>query len=578
MSSAASADDPIIDEISIGVPVACSMAVSSGDGEYELTIDSNSYGEVAGSTMNIACNDNSGFAVYAIGFTGDSYTDQNHTKLIGSPAEVGNISTGVATSGNTSDWAMWLTASSSAGVNYPAVITDGTNGTEDFTAYHVVPDTFTKVAYRAAGTDVGTNAEGSSITAHYMVFAASSQPAGTYTGQVKYVLVHPAIATAPSYPYTVSFDATSTSTGSSLSGTGAMDDQAIFYNVATVLSPNTFNAPSGYHFDSWNTSQDGTGTSYADGAVVTNITGATAGGLVVLYAIWEETIVSFEQAFAQNNISKYNNTNYYSMQSLNSAICSLVSRRQTITLIDSRDDSTYEVIKLEDGNCWMRDNLALDVADASVQANLTNATTNASNTSLGYLKGTTTRNPNNDPDGQYATAAASASWATNSYSAPLIFTASKNSSIASATITGEDTWKYGIYYNYCAVSAGSYCYGNGASATGGPTTDPNPSGLIDVAEDICPKNWRMPTAGGDYHTLYYGGYGYNSIVNYRTILHIPFSGYVWGGEAFEQGVNGSEWSSTWGNDARMIRLFLDNDLTGWYNRSNGIPVRCIVGA
>ena len=55
--------------------------------------------------------------------------------------------------------------------------------------YGIVPPYWTKVASRASGTtDMD---EGSSFTTTYAVYASSSQYAGTYQGQVKYILVHP---------------------------------------------------------------------------------------------------------------------------------------------------------------------------------------------------------------------------------------------------------------------------------------------------------------------------------------------------------------------------------------------------
>ena len=56
--------------------------------------------------------------------------------------------------------------------------------------YGVVPAYWAKVASRASGTtDMD---EGSSFTTTYAVYASSNQHAGTYVGQVKYVLTHPA--------------------------------------------------------------------------------------------------------------------------------------------------------------------------------------------------------------------------------------------------------------------------------------------------------------------------------------------------------------------------------------------------
>ena len=85
--------------------------------------------------------------------------------------------------------------------------------------------------------------------------------------------------------YTVHFNPTSTATGSSVSGTGTMNDQLIAEGIATQLNSNTFTAPNGYYFAGWNTAQDGSGTTYADTQSVTDLT--TVGSTITLYAMWD---------------------------------------------------------------------------------------------------------------------------------------------------------------------------------------------------------------------------------------------------------------------------------------------------
>ncbi|HUZ40712.1 MAG TPA: fibronectin type III domain-containing protein, partial [Acidimicrobiales bacterium] len=70
---------------------------------------------------------------------------------------------------------------------------------------------------------------------------------------------------------TVTFDANT--------GTGTMASESVTSGVATALTTDTF-TKTGYSFKGWNTKADGTGTSYADGALIT-----LTGGLA-LYAQW----------------------------------------------------------------------------------------------------------------------------------------------------------------------------------------------------------------------------------------------------------------------------------------------------
>ena len=76
--------------------------------------------------------------------------------------------------------------------------------------------------------------------------------------------------------YTVSFDANG--------GEGTMDAQSLTYDTQAALSANAFTR-AGYTFTGWNTARDGSGTAYADGQTIVNLT-AVNGGTVTLYAQW----------------------------------------------------------------------------------------------------------------------------------------------------------------------------------------------------------------------------------------------------------------------------------------------------
>ena len=68
--------------------------------------------------------------------------------------------------------------------------------------------------------------------------------------------------------------------------TGTMANQDFTYNTAQPLTANAFTR-TGYTFAGWNTAANGSGTSYADGQSVSNLT-ATNGGTVDLYAQWTD--------------------------------------------------------------------------------------------------------------------------------------------------------------------------------------------------------------------------------------------------------------------------------------------------
>ena len=87
-------------------------------------------------------------------------------------------------------------------------------------------------------------------------------------------------ANAAPITYTVTFDKNSTS------ATGTMANQSFKYDTAQNLTANAYSWES-HSFTGWNTSSDGQGTSYADGASVSNLT-TTDGATVTLYAQWVE--------------------------------------------------------------------------------------------------------------------------------------------------------------------------------------------------------------------------------------------------------------------------------------------------
>ena len=202
-SSMASADDDtnVVDQINITVPVACTLS-GTGMSSHNATINNGQYNSAIGETaLKAFCNDNNGFAIYAIGYTDD--TDGKNVLTNSTLGSTYDIVTGTATSGNTSNWAMKLSVVTSPTPTYPIIIAGSTDDTEkeqgdpDFTTFQEVPDDYEKVAYRTAGTDIGTGAEGTTLKTTYQAYINTTQPAGTYTGQVKYTLVHPYSAAAP---------------------------------------------------------------------------------------------------------------------------------------------------------------------------------------------------------------------------------------------------------------------------------------------------------------------------------------------------------------------------------------------
>ena len=209
--------DDVVDTITITVPSSCSMSstIATGD-EHTAEINNGQYNSAIGETIIKAfCNDNEGFAIYAIG-----YTDNELGKNVLTNSTLGSthdIVTGTAITGNTSNWAMKLSTITSPTPTYPIIIAGSTADTlkqqndPDFSNFTEVPDEYEKVAYRTSATDInpeGSNtAEGSTIKTTYQAYISPTQAAGEYTGQVKYTMIHPHNEAAPVIPVTIA-DAT----------------------------------------------------------------------------------------------------------------------------------------------------------------------------------------------------------------------------------------------------------------------------------------------------------------------------------------------------------------------------------
>ena len=173
------------DSLAISVPSSCTLA-SSVDEAHSASIINGTYrSDIGTTTLSTFCNDKNGYSVYAIG---DSLNSEGNNTLVGSNGS--NISSGTATSGDTSQWAMKLALKAGDTSPTPPTIIP------PFNNYATVPTTWTKVAtIPSSTTDMK---EGSNFTTTYATYISPTQAAGTYLGQVKYLLTHPSAATPTS--------------------------------------------------------------------------------------------------------------------------------------------------------------------------------------------------------------------------------------------------------------------------------------------------------------------------------------------------------------------------------------------
>lgn len=292
-SAGVKADDTtVVDEITVMIPAACSMSSTISQGnEHTDTLMPGEYKADIGTTdVQVFCNDFAGFAVYAIGFSGDT---DGTTNMIGTTTGQ-TIPTGTDSTGSVSNWAMKVikvdNPVSGDPVTYNPNNLSITNG---YNTYHTVPNTYVKVAnYEAAsgsGPSTTDTTLGSKFQTTYAASVSASQAADTYVGKVKYLLMHPATVVPGSY--TLAYDKNG--------GSGTNMTSETVSNLSThTLKTNSYTAPSGYSFAGWCTIQDTTqtpqtsckGVSYANQGVlpVSPDASATSGETFTLYAYWKK--------------------------------------------------------------------------------------------------------------------------------------------------------------------------------------------------------------------------------------------------------------------------------------------------
>ena len=180
------------DNLAISVPSSCTLS-SLINGEHSKSILNGTYESGIGqSIITTYCNDRNGYVVYAIGSSNNELGNNKLVSNINDNLNNYDIVSGTATSGTTSNWAMKLSTSDIDSSIIDTNVGDDTPTIEPEykDQYAIVPTTWTKVLSKPSGTVASTT--GSSFTTTYATYISTTQPAGTYLGQVRYLLAHPA--------------------------------------------------------------------------------------------------------------------------------------------------------------------------------------------------------------------------------------------------------------------------------------------------------------------------------------------------------------------------------------------------
>ena len=625
-----SADDSSVVQTSITVPIACTLR-GTGTDSHTATLAPNTYSGASGSeyengigktTLTAICNDDNGFSIYAIGYTGNSYDSADHTKLVGSSTG-GTIATKAYASGDTaSNWSMKLTKVTDSTVSYNPTNLTITTSYDD---WHAIPDTYTKVAQYKANTGSSTTDTtlGVKLETTYAAYIASNQPADTYIGQVKYTMVHP-YDEQPLQPQVANSGCINYfPNGSNVEGSMGCQIISTSATSATLLASNF--SRQGYGFAGWsnkfdyatNPTQEGI-KFYGPQEDITftagDYTGSNPG--LSLYAVWIKS---------QGNLQDSSKVTTVCNGLAQAPTDGTANLNSVSALTDQRDNETYAIAKLADGNCWMIENLRLES---------TNSDNSTGALAQGYGTSSTYGNFSGLADAESANFTSTNPPVANSLYSP--------SADGDKIVIGTNDYPYTRmprYNNYnhkassadrpqnpttnsatnSTTNAGMYSYGNYYTwaAAIADTTHHNTNNQSVTNTSLCPSGWRLPEGGqttvnttAEFYILgkslmkdsggnsiepnrnASSGYGYydNTPINVdgdtatKAFRKYPnnflYSGFFNASSANVRGSYGYYWSSTAYNRSYSYRLYLDSTSvylgTDYNDKYNGHSIRCIV--
>ena len=600
----------VTDDVSVGVPVSCNL-IGTGMNSHNAEIPNGTYtADIGTTTLKAFCNDNEGFAIYAAGYTGDEVGGTNSNKLVGTASSSNaTIDTGTATSaGNpdTSNWAMKLATVSSPTPTYPITLDNG------FGSYSAVPNSYIKVAHRDSSTDIGTNAEGATLTTTYAAYISKTQAADTYSGQVIYTLVHPSDAEAPLSPKQATAGCINYFANAS-TAVGTMGCQlARDRNTITLLASNF--SRTGYGFAGWSDKYDyATNSSakfYGPQEDITVPEGTTANGLS-LYAVWIKSEGSIQDT---NKVTALCGTNGVGGSLTTAPTDGTANLTSVSALTDQRDNNTYAIAKLADNKCWMIENLRLE-STADHNSDGTLAQGYGTSTTYGNFGGLATAESTNF---------------SNSTTANSLYYSGTQSGDATIDIgtTNDPGYRMPRYNNLNTtnratnptsntfpnnITGGMYSYGNYytwhaaiANLTHNATNNRSTTGT-----SLCPAGWHLPKGGNKSNeannelwslvvdginggtkpanydsstTPYYTGTPEGSDASNKLRAYpnnFLYSGGFGTSSAGNRGSYGYYWSSTAINVSNSYYLYLGSSRvdpgTGIILKSYGRSIRCTVG-
>ena len=313
--------------------------------------------------------------------------------------------------------------------------------------------------------------------------AAATQATGTYTNTVNFYAVanpEPQLGPESCEAGKICYHVNSlTQTEGTMGKQSASDG-----NTVTLLASN-FNR-TGYGFAGWSDTYDYSGNLYGPQETITIPTGTSTNGLS-LYAIWVRSAGSMQSDAASicGGLTAASSTS----KTLNSVSA----------LTDQRDNNTYAIAKLADGNCWMIENLRLE-STAEHNSDGTLAQGYGTSATYGNFGGLATAESTNFSNTTTANSLyysgtqsgdATIDIGTTNYPAYRmprynnLNTSTRASNPTSNTFPDNNTtggmYSYGNYYTWRAAIADlTYNDTNNQSTTG---------------TSLCPAGWHLPKGG-----------------------------------------------------------------------------------
>ena len=443
---------------------------------------------------------------------------------------------------------------------------------------------------------------------YYGTKATSSVAPGSYQMANNGAIVYYLTMDTSCDTYTIAYDDNNATAGTMGIQTKDDNNSDLVNNSEVTLFPSNFNRV-GYGFAGWSLVEldpDSANFSTAfqsainagkvfgpqetitlDSAITSE---ADSSGVITMYAIWikAETGVTLQ---TWNGCSAMTATTYTGDATDQSIWSITASANSLVALKDERDNETYAIAKLTDGNCWMIENLRL--ADTHQENNLavsTVLTTSNTNNPLNNGTNVTLKHDYADTITYTNLSSTSSSWCGTQSTDCLDQSRLKTDNTANrATYTATqimsanaNIYSYGNYYNWYSATAGRGTYDSTWTVNG----------------DICPTGWHLPYGtdytgtggGGNSGGFYYlatsmsAALSGNSSIKSKKHRHFPnnytYSGVFSGAMIISRGSSGSYWTSAAGSNGMSYSTYLAStsyDPSSGYaiDKFRGVPMRCV---